>query len=233
LAALAGLGYALTSQSRNKVDLNQSTSSGDSNPTRGAGYNSTENRLESPEDTIKRSMKKAPLDGTEMYPSGVMGGARMADNVNPSVVNAPVASAANVKGNDLPKAIARNRSPGDEMSAYAKNPPNSVSSTEAGMKNYKPRRNTGSPANSVSSTEAGMENYKPRRSQLQAQFKDGQPGYDEAGRFVGSQRGYDEAGNPMKPGGAVKKMASGGMASSASSRADGIASKGKTRGKIC
>jgi hypothetical protein len=37
-----------------------------------------------------------------------------------------------------------------------------------------------------------------------------------------------------KKGGAVKKkMASGGMSSSASKRADGIASKGKTRGKIC
>ena len=38
---------------------------------------------------------------------------------------------------------------------------------------------------------------------------------------------------PMKKGGMVKKMASGGMTSSASSRADGIATKGKTRGKIC
>jgi len=40
----------------------------------------------------------------------------------------------------------------------------------------------------------------------------------------------------MKRGGKVKKMASGGMtskASSASKRADGIATKGKTRGKIC
>ena len=36
----------------------------------------------------------------------------------------------------------------------------------------------------------------------------------------------------MKKGGAVK-MAKGGLASSASRRADGIASKGKTRGKIC
>ena len=42
--------------------------------------------------------------------------------------------------------------------------------------------------------------------------------------------GYDEAGNRMKHGGAVK-MASGGM--TASRRADGIATKGKTRGKIC
>ena len=36
-----------------------------------------------------------------------------------------------------------------------------------------------------------------------------------------------------KKGGAVKKMASGGKVSSASKRADGIATKGKTRGKIC
>jgi hypothetical protein len=37
----------------------------------------------------------------------------------------------------------------------------------------------------------------------------------------------------MKKGGAVKKYASGGMVSSASKRADGIATKGKTRCKIC
>ena len=37
----------------------------------------------------------------------------------------------------------------------------------------------------------------------------------------------------MKKGGETKKMASGGMTSSASKRADGIASKGKTRGKMC
>jgi len=40
----------------------------------------------------------------------------------------------------------------------------------------------------------------------------------------------DLAERGMKKGGKVKKMASGG---SASSRADGIASKGKTRGKMC
>jgi hypothetical protein len=42
----------------------------------------------------------------------------------------------------------------------------------------------------------------------------------------------DEAGNPMKHGGKVKKMASGGSVS-ASRRADGIAQRGKTRGKMC
>ncbi|CAB4154602.1 hypothetical protein UFOVP654_16 [uncultured Caudovirales phage] len=43
----------------------------------------------------------------------------------------------------------------------------------------------------------------------------------------------DEAGNDMKRGGVVKKMASGGSVSSASSRGDGIAQRGKTRGKMC
>jgi len=44
---------------------------------------------------------------------------------------------------------------------------------------------------------------------------------------------YDEMGNPMRKGGAVKKYASGGtVKSSASRRADGIAQRGKTRGRI-
>lgn len=37
----------------------------------------------------------------------------------------------------------------------------------------------------------------------------------------------------MRRGGKVKKMASGGMTSKASSRGDGIAQRGKTRGKMC
>lgn len=49
LAALGALGYMLT---RDK--------GGNSTPTRAARPESTETRLESPEDTIKRSMKKAP-----------------------------------------------------------------------------------------------------------------------------------------------------------------------------
>jgi hypothetical protein len=66
------------------------------------------------------------------------------------------------------------------------------------------------------------------------------PGYGDQGQFFGgSGRGgakpnTDEeltsGKSAMKKGGKVKKMASGG---SASSRADGIAVKGKTRGKMC
>ncbi len=43
----------------------------------------------------------------------------------------------------------------------------------------------------------------------------------------------DKQDGNFKRGGKVKKMASGGMTSSASKRADGIATKGKTRGKMC
>jgi len=44
---------------------------------------------------------------------------------------------------------------------------------------------------------------------------------------------YRGTRSDMKKGGAVKKIASGGSVSSASKRADGIATKGKTRGKMC
>jgi hypothetical protein len=51
---------------------------------------------------------------------------------------------------------------------------------------------------------------------------------------VRRQVGTNQEQYGMKKGGAVKKMASGGMArSSASKRADGIAQRGKTRGKVC
>jgi hypothetical protein len=43
----------------------------------------------------------------------------------------------------------------------------------------------------------------------------------------------DTSDMTYKRGGKVKKMASGGMTSKASSRGDGIAQRGKTRGKMC
>ena len=56
---------------------------------------------------------------------------------------------------------------------------------------------------------------------------------DRADQQFGGPIDNGPAGSTYKKGGAVKKMASGGMASSASKRADGIATKGKTRGKMC
>ena len=59
-------------------------------------------------------------------------------------------------------------------------------------------------------------------------------GFEEMKDAIRSER--KRAGLPtenMKKGGSVKKMSSGGSVGSASKRADGIAVKGKTRGKIC
>jgi len=66
------------------------------------------------------------------------------------------------------------------------------------------------------------------------------PGYGDQGQFAGGSGGSkprdeDLSSAAFKKGGKVKKMASGGMtskASSASRRADGIATKGKTRGRF-
>lgn len=45
--------------------------------------------------------------------------------------------------------------------------------------------------------------------------------------------GIDSGGTEFKRGGKIQKMSSGGKTGSASKRADGIAQKGKTRGRIC
>lgn len=64
---------------------------------------------------------------------------------------------------------------------------------------------------------------------------------DEMARRDASMKNYAPRRDPYaedrkkeyKRGGAVKKMASGGSVSSASRRADGIAQRGKTKGKFC
>lgn len=72
----------------------------------------------------------------------------------------------------------------------------------------------------ASRRDATMAAYTPRRDP------------NAAARARLSSGAGDEAGGAMKRGGAVKKMANGGSVRSASSRADGIASKGKTRGTM-
>jgi len=68
-----------------------------------------------------------------------------------------------------------------------------------------------------------------RRDKTMAAYTPRRDANAAARAMLSSGKG-DEAGNAMKRGGAVKKMASGG---SVSSRADGIAQRGKTRGKMC
>ena len=62
------------------------------------------------------------------------------------------------------------------------------------------------------------------------------PGYSASAGALRDKLGGADFSLGMKKGGKVKRMASGGMASggmTASRRGDGIASRGKTRGKIC
>jgi hypothetical protein len=94
--------------------------------------------------------------------------------------------------------------------------------------------------NTTGSTEEGMKGYVPRRAPA------ANPDYGNEGRTYESkakskakyETPYDrmnrenrEAGIKFKKGGTAKKMANGGVAS-ASKRADGIASRGKTKCKM-
>jgi hypothetical protein len=71
-----------------------------------------------------------------------------------------------------------------------------------------------------------MSKYKPRRDP-EALTETNKPGTST--RYENT----DTSDMTYKRGGKVKKMASGGMTSKASSRGDGIAKRGKTRGKMC
>jgi hypothetical protein len=62
---------------------------------------------------------------------------------------------------------------------------------------------------------ARLQSAADRRDRINANVND--PGYSAG----------------MKKGGKVKKMASGGMTASASKRGDGIAQRGKTKGRVC
>ena len=214
LAALAGLGMVLTNQYRNKVDLTEK----DSNPDRKARPDSTENRLESQEETIKRSMKTAPLDDsrTDAASSGDEM-SKYAANYKPqtsSAASVPVKPLnKEVKVSKLPKAIAPNRSPGDEMSAYAK-----------GYKNLGTLVNPYPKGSNEAVKQAAISATK-KHDEAEKKVKDGR--YKQMDANILNNMITNP---PMKKGGAVK-MASGGM--TASRRGDGIATKGKTRGKIC
>lgn len=97
----------------------------------------------------------------------------------------------------------------------------------------------------VKTADSPVRSWSPTlaRKELARRSEEGEfaaPGYGDLGQFAGGSGGSkprdeDLSSAAFKRGGKVKKMASGGMtskASSASRRADGIATKGKTRGKM-
>ena len=61
---------------------------------------------------------------------------------------------------------------------------------------------------------------------------DGMPSTSDVLRRVNTPAPNEAMGSGMKKGGTVKKMAKGGSVGSASKRADGCATKGKTKGRI-
>lgn len=98
-----------------------------------------------------------------------------------------------------------------------------------GLTPYAPSKGVGSSAHSTMLRESrDPEMVKRRREESERKEKE-----EAKKRKSISEIRYDEMGNPYKRGGAVKKYASGGSVSSASKRADGIAMRGKTRGKVC
>jgi hypothetical protein len=93
---------------------------------------------------------------------------------------------------------------------------------------YRPRDAADQEIKKAISAEAGM-SRGTRNFAGAGRGESGGASADALARFNAGKEGYDEAGNAMKRGGKVKKMASGG---SASARADGVAQRGKTKGKF-
>lgn len=233
LAGLAALG-ALAYMNRDKlgmgdkVDLTQS--SGDSNPTRAARPSSTETR-EEPRRQITDYQAKAPLDNTQMYPSGVMGGARMADEVS----TAPVKPRNTVASTNLPPvqpAVSpdtanygnegyRSKSP----ALMAINQANGADTRSANRGDELAGVSRAVKRESKTKQFAGEVPYQESSQKTDAMAVASRAARAaDAKRRAAKQKAYKSGG--------VTKMASGGVTSSASRRADGIATKGKTRGKI-
>ena len=91
-----------------------------------------------------------------------------------------------------------------------------ASTTAAGMKNYKPRRPD------VTIDDVVTPEIRAKRKAMMGEAADetARPALDKT---------YEAARTTMKKGGSVKKMSAGGYTRAA----DGIATKGKTRGKMC
>lgn len=267
LAGLAALG-ALAYMNRDKLGMGDKGTT-DSNPTRGAGYNSTENRLESPGDTIKRSMQTAPLDDSRT--DAVSSGDEMskfAANYRPPAPKPALKPAqvkdvdpyANYEGGDLLTGAKLRTQPASNVADAVRNEDTARSVAKAAQVDANRAANAGNNKAATKKYSEATDQYKnlsnaanvTNARKKEAKLSRRSPG-DEMSDYAAKQTALRDARanemqretrgqvrntayakpNLMKKGGAVKKMASGGMASSASSRADGIASKGKTRGKIC
>jgi len=152
-----------------------------------------------------------PADSSKAYPSGVMGGSRQADSIKSKVVDATKRA-----GLTAVKAVTQG------PIANATNSSNRVPTSEEAAAN---RQAAYDKVKSVGSSVVDyVKNFETPAERRAREAKNPPP-------KTSSTRDYNEdalsSGSAMRRGGAVKKMASGGM--TASRRADGIATKGKTR----
>ena len=127
----------------------------------------------------------------------------------------PMQGVGDATNDPLPKASAKQR-----LSTAGITVPTGSPDAEAGKTRGRPKAKP-----SVSSSAEGMKNYKPRYTPSAAAPK-------TTTTPVTPKKPYmpEEVDMGYKKGGKVKKMASGGM--TASKRADGIASRGKTKCKM-
>ena len=215
LAGLAGLGYMLSK----KGDKAGADTGVDSNPTRAARPDSTETRKE-PRRQITDYIKKAPLDDTDKYPSGVMGGARMADDVRPT----PVKPSNVVPGNDLP--------PATPLKSFTRDYKDPEKQKVYDTLNEKSGANTSSAQRSDQLQDLSRAVKREAKTKQFAQDVPYQESSAKTDAMAVASRAARAADAKRR---AAKQSAykSGGTVSSVSKRADGIATKGKTRGKIC
>ena len=221
LAALGALGYMLTRDKTSENAGDQKTSS----------YTGDTKKVEALEDAFIPTNESSYARNNAGMPMQGVGDAT--DNPLPKQRIKSLAAADRDTKTSMPSGtpdsesgMSRGTRPADRRSAEAGTSRGTRKTSVAGA-----GRGSVNPASVKPSGARDLESGMSRGTRTPApSFKGGQPGYDEAGNFLGGSRGYDEAGNPMKKGGKVKKMASGGM--TASRRADGIASRGKTKCKM-
>jgi hypothetical protein len=225
LAALAGLAYMANKKGEGK--------------TPDAGKSETKETPAPARDDSKKVIESRVRKDDDITVAGEGGFDAPADMSRVSRVGTPARTASSVKA---------------PSASVAKAPASSTAMPEGAFRGIRSEtkpvgayRGTRSDSQATKDAEQAKltSSYKPRRPDVKlrdTRFTYNNDPNDQAlyANKALRQRGAEERPESeeqeifgKKRGGVIKKMASGGMASSASKRADGIASKGKTRGRMC
>ena len=223
LAGLAGLAYAM----RNKGDKDDAGDQKTSSYTGDTKKVAASDDRMSNEDYIKSRMQKAPEAEKGSTQSDVLKALTTTkeapnDKAGNQGVIPPKSSGKSAVAKQAPS-DPRNLEAGMSRGTRTVSPSASTtSSSKEGMKNYVPRRTSAAPATSSTSTPvATTTKISDVPKSTANKFEHEMP----ISRFFKNVREAGNRGNPDV------KMASGGM--TASRRGDGIAQRGKTRGKMC